>query len=154
MAKNGNIHPTRIFKTPQELLNAWQEYKKDVDEEASKWSKVQYVGRDGERVTDNPPMPYDLDGFFAWYLNKYGQYIHQYLKQPESYGDDFLSTVTHIKAERDNNIKTGVLTGHFNASMGNRIVGLADKQETSTTANVKLLNINPLGDVETNDSTS
>ena len=129
MGKNGNIHPTRIFKTADELLQAWEDYKAFRDAQASKWAKVQYVGRDGERVTDNPPMPYDLDGFIAWYKNTYGHFIHQYFKQTEEYGDDFLTIVTHITAERNDNVKTGTLLGFFNASMGNRIVGLAEKQQ-------------------------
>lgn len=139
-------HPTRIFKTPEELLSAWNEYKAHRDAEAKKWAKIQYVGKDGDRVEDNPPMPYDLDGFVAWYKNKHGRYIHQYFDGTYDYGSEFLVIVTHIKAERNDNIKTGTLLGFFNSSMGNRIVGLADKQESTTTHNVSILNIDPLDD--------
>ena len=52
MAKNGNIHPTRIFRSPDELELAWQAYKDHLIEEAHKWPKVQYVGKEGERVED------------------------------------------------------------------------------------------------------
>jgi hypothetical protein len=123
------VHPTRIFKTAEELLAAWNEYKKAVDEEAKRWAKIQYVGKDGHRVVDYPPMPYDLDGFCAWYFNKYGKFITQYFERTHLYEDEFLGIVTHIKNERNASIKTGTLLGFYNASMGNRIVGLTDKQE-------------------------
>jgi hypothetical protein len=141
-------HPSRIFKTPDELEKAWEDYKEFKDAQAAKWAKVQYVGRDGERVTDNPPMPYDLDGFFAWYKNKHGKFIHQYFDGTYEYGEDFLGIVTHIKSERNDNIKTGTLLGFFNASMGNRIIGLAEQSEVNTNANINILNIDPLADGE------
>lgn len=122
-------HPTRIFKTPDELLKAWEEYKKDRGIEATKWAKVQYVGKDGNRVTDNPPMPYDLDGFVSWYKVKYNHFIHQYFERTSEYEPEFLGIVTHIIAERNDSIKTGTLLGFFNASMGNRIVGLTEKTD-------------------------
>lgn len=136
-------HPTRVFKKGKELKDAWEEYKQHKDSEAIKWAKVQYVGKDGNRVEDKPPMPYDLDGFFAWYHNKYGHFIHQYFKQTDKYEPDFLPIVTHIIAERNDNIKTGTLLGFFNSSMGNRIVGLAEQTENLNT-NVNILNIDPL----------
>ena len=134
-------HPTRIFKEPEDLLKAWEEYKSYKDAEATKWEKVQYVGKDGQRVTDTPPMPYDLDGFFSWYRNKYGKYIHQYFERTDEYEVGFLGIVTHIIAERNDNIKTGTLLGFFNSSMGNRIVGLADKKETEIKGEPRIFNL-------------
>jgi hypothetical protein len=147
------MHPTRIFKTPKELLNAWERYKAFKDMQASKWAKVQYVGKEGIRVEDNPPMPYDIDGFYAWYMNEYGKNIHQYFDGTYDYGEDFLGIVTHIIAERNDNIKTGTLLGFFNASMGNRIAGLSDKTENTNTHNVNILNIDPLDDSINNGTT-
>lgn len=139
------MHPTRIFKTPEELLKAWEDYKVYKDSQASKWENVQYVGKDGNRVTDKPPMPYDLDGFVSWYYRTYKHFIHQYFEDTESYGDGFLGIVTHIKSERNDNIKTGTLLGHFNSAIGIRIVGLADKSEVNTSSSV-VLSLDPLKD--------
>ncbi len=140
------MHPTRIFKKPEELSKVWEEYKVDMDKESVKWTKIQYVGKDGERVTDNPPMPYDMDGFASWHKNKYNKVIHQYIENQDGLYDDFMGIVTHMKMERNANIKTGVLLGFFNASMGNRIVGLAERNETNVNANVNILNLDPLDD--------
>ena len=37
MPKNGNIHPTRIFKTPDELEKAFLEYKEDLKKQSKDW---------------------------------------------------------------------------------------------------------------------
>jgi hypothetical protein len=123
------VHPTRIFLNGDELLAAWEEYKVDVLNEAKKWPKIQYVGKDGNRVVDYPVMPFDLEGFFAWYYRKYKKFIHQYFDKPDFYGDDFVEVITHIKHDRNSNIKTGALLGFFHPNTSNRIVGLTDKQE-------------------------
>ena len=35
MAKNGSVHPSRIFKTTEALAKAWSEYKESLKEEYS-----------------------------------------------------------------------------------------------------------------------
>ena len=52
------MHPTRIFKTPEELEKVWNEYKEDLKQKEQDWQKVQYVGKDGDRVTDPVKLPY------------------------------------------------------------------------------------------------
>ena len=93
-------------------------------------------------------MPYDIDGFFAWYYNEHGRFIHQYFDGTYNYGDEFLGIVTHITAERNDSIKTGTLLGHFNASMGNRIVGLTDKKETTLKGSINIPNLPDIGNRE------
>jgi hypothetical protein len=139
MEKKKHQHPTRIFKTPEELLNAWNEYKVFVDTvEAKKWAKVTYTTK-GERKVDEQPMPYDMDGFVAWYHKKYNKHIHQYLDGTYYYGDDFLVIVTHIKAERNGNLKTGGLLGFFNSNITNRVIGLADQTQTEITGRIETI---------------
>jgi len=60
MAKNGNIHPKRIFKTPDDLLKAFNKYKENIESQAEQWLKVQYVGKDGCRMTDGQRPPYTM----------------------------------------------------------------------------------------------
>ena len=141
MTSNGHVHPTRIFKEASQLLEEWEQYKASRDEEAKKWGKVQYVGRDGQRVVDFPPMPYDIDGFCAWFYRKNKQHIHQYFERTGEYENEFLGIVTHIKSERNESIKTGTLLGFFNASMGNRIVELTDKSENTNKSEITIKGI-------------
>jgi len=35
------MHPTRIFKKPEELSKVWEEYKVDMDKQSKEWLNVQ-----------------------------------------------------------------------------------------------------------------
>ena len=61
-------HPTRIFKTPEELEKVWKSYKKDITIKEEEWKKIQYVGKDGARVTDKVKIPYTIEGLkrYCW----------------------------------------------------------------------------------------
>ena len=71
MAKNGNIHPTRIFKEPSQLETAWNEYKQDIEQQSKEWLKIQYVGKDGKQVKDGQKVPYTMEGFERFCYNNY-----------------------------------------------------------------------------------
>lgn len=129
---NGNVHPTRIFQTPDDLLKAWEEYKELKKVEAEKWLKVQYVGKDGQRVADKPSvMPLTLKGFYAFCYNNYG-YVQNYFENTQGYYDDFKGIVTHINNERDDNLETGGLLNMFNPNLTARITGLTDRQDLTS----------------------
>jgi len=128
MARNGNIHPTRIFKTPEELQDAWLGYKQDVAEQSKEWLKVQYVGKDGERKTDGQKVPYTLEGFKRYCREHYGE-VHHYFVNSGGLYDDFSTICSYIREEiRENQIIGGML-GFYNPSITQRLNNLADKQE-------------------------
>ena len=122
------MHPTRIFQTPDEIEKAFNEYKESLIIEAKQWLKVQYVGKDGDRVTDPLKLPYTQDGFEVWCKNKYGC-VHQYFDNKDNLYNDFVTICSYIKKEiRDNQI-TGGLLGIYNPSITQRLNGLTDKSE-------------------------
>ena len=139
------MHPTRIFKTPDELYAAFERYKKDLDEKAKDWLKVQYVGKDGDRVTDKYKLPYTFEGFKVYCYNEYGK-IEQYFVNKDGLYDDFGSICSHIKEEIRNNQILGGLIGIYNPSITQRLNGLTDK--TSSEHNI---NVNKLPDWLSND---
>jgi|SRR5690625_2737588 len=128
MAKNGNIHPTRIFRNPDELLIAWHDYKKDVEKQSEEWIRVQYVGKNGDRKTDGQKVPYTLEGFKRFCRNNYGE-VEQYFVNQNGYYDDFVSICREIKEEIRENQIVGGLLGFYNPSITQRLNGLVDKQE-------------------------
>jgi hypothetical protein len=139
------MHPTRIFKTPDELYAAFEAYKKDLDEKAKEWLKVQYVGKDGDRVTDKYKLPYTFEGFKVYCYQEYGK-IEQYFVNKDGLYDDFGSICSHIKEEIRNNQILGGLIGIYNPSITQRLNGLTDK--TSSEHNI---NVNKLPDWLSND---
>jgi len=131
MAKNGNIHPTRIFETPEQLYSAFQDYKENLKVEAKEWMKVQYVGKDADRVEDEYKLPLTFDGFCVFCYSRYGT-IHQYFKNKDKLYEDFVPICSYIKQEIRANQITGGLLGVFNPSITQRLNGLTDKTDITT----------------------
>ena len=137
MGKNGNIHPTRIFKEPNELLTAFNEYKQHVQEQSKEWLKVQYVGKEGQRMEDAMKIPLTIEGFKVFCYKRYGT-IDQYLKNQDGIYSNFIPICSHIKEEiRENQIIGGML-GIFNPSITQRLNGL--KEQTDVTTDGEQLN--------------
>jgi hypothetical protein len=124
------MHPTRIFKTPEELEQAFEKYKESLKEEAKQWLKIQYVGKDGERVADPQKVPYTLEGFKRYCRKHYGD-VHQYFVNKDSLYNDFVTICHAIKEEIRENQITGGLLGFYNPSITQRLNNLTDKVETT-----------------------
>lgn len=126
-------HPTRIFKTPDDLLKVWNDYKDDLKDRAREWPKVQYVGKDGERVVDYPVLPLTLEGLkrYCW-ENKIGD-INEYFLNREGYYNDFTTICRAIKDEIREHQITGGMNGFFNPSITQRLNNL--KEQTDVTSN-------------------
>jgi hypothetical protein len=122
------MHPTRIFKTPDELLKAWEEYKSMLIEQAKEWPRIQYVGKDGERVEDYPKLPLVKDGFQVWCFKNYGTVEH-YFRNTDGYYEEFCTICSHISKEIKADQITGGMLGVYNASITQRLNGLTDKSE-------------------------
>lgn len=139
------MHPSRIFKSPDELAQAWSEYKDSLTVEAKRWPKVQYVGKDGERVEDYPKLPLTMEGFYVWCFNKYGT-VREYFLNREGRYDDFNTICSHVREEIRYDQITGGLLGNYNASITQRLNGLKEVTDTTNRTEVKILNIDPLDD--------
>lgn len=146
MAKNGNIHPTRIFKKEEDLIKTWNDYKSDLKERAKQWEKIQYVGKDGLKKTDYPKLPLTFEGFKRYCYDIGIGCIDHYFKNSDGYYNDFRHICSRIKNEiREDQINGGLL-GFYNPSITQRLNNLKEQTETNTTTNIKLMNIDPLDD--------
>jgi hypothetical protein len=123
------MHPTRIFKTPEELKAAWDNYKLSLKDQAKEWPKIQYVGKDGHRMTDYPVLPYTLEGFKRYCRENHGD-IHHYFESKEVYYDEFRGICSHVKEEIREQQITGGMLGFYNPSITQRLNGLVEKSET------------------------
>ena len=141
MEKQKKPHPTRIFKTPEELLKVWNEYKEDVEEQECKWQKVQYVGKDGERVSDPVKIPYTLEGLKRYCWDKEIGCIEQYFTNQDDCYHDFIGICSRIKNEIREHQIVGGMNGFFNASITQRQNGLADKKELDVKGEPRIFNL-------------
>jgi hypothetical protein len=131
------MHPTRIFKTPEELADAWAKYKEDLREQGKEWLKIQYVGREGERVADEQKVPMTYEGFKRFCYDRYGEVKH-YFDNKEGYYTEFGAICSRIKEEIRENQIVGGLLGFYNTSITQRLNGLIEKTETKNTHEVEI----------------
>lgn len=138
------MHPTRIFKEPKELQSAFDLYKEDVAKQSNEWLKIQYVGKDGERVADGQKIPLTMEGFERYCYNNHGC-VNQYFDNKGGYYEGFVTICSRIRREiRENQIIGGML-GFFNPSITQRLNGLKEQTENvNHNNNIPLLNIDPL----------
>jgi hypothetical protein len=122
------MHPTRIFKTPDELKAAFEGYKAHLEEEANKWVKIQYVGKEGERKADPMKLPYTLEGFYRYCRNNQGD-VKEYFMNRDGLYNEFTTICSDIREEIRENQITGGLLGIYNPSITQRLNGLVEKSQ-------------------------
>lgn len=138
------MHPTRIFKKPYELEQAWTLYKESLKEEALEWVKVSYVGKEAQRMEDPFKLPYTMEGFEVFCYKNYGC-VNQYFDNKQGYYDEFVTICSHIKREIRSNQITGGLLGIYNQSITQRLNGLVEKQETEIKGSLSIPNVPDIG---------
>lgn len=144
MPKNRNVHPTRIFKNPEELEEAFSEYKQDLIEQSSDWKKVQYVGREGDKKEDPQKVPMTLEGFERFCYNNYGC-VGQYFDNKDDFYNDFVAICSRIKKEIREDQIIGGLLGFYNPSITQRLNALTDKKETTHKGGINIPNLPDIG---------
>lgn len=138
------MHPTRIFKAPEDLEKAWFEYKENLKEESNQWLKVTYVGKDGERKTDPQKIPYTMEGFERFCYENYGC-VNQYFDNQDNYYSDFLTICTRIRREIRENQITGGLLGFYNPSITQRLNNLVERNQTEVSGGLNIPNLPDIG---------
>ena len=124
------MNPKRNFETPEDLYKAFSEYKESLKAESMKWGKVQYVGKDGNRVEDYPMMPYSLSGFKVFCYDPYGT-VEQYFVNKDKLYTEYVGICSRIKEEIRTNQITGGLLGFFNPSITQRLNNLKEATEVT-----------------------
>ena len=135
MEKKKHQHPTRLFKKPEDLIKVWDEYKKDLKKQSLNWLRVNYVGKDGQKVEDPQKVPLTFEGFKRFCRNNYGE-VEQYFTNQDNYYTDFIGVCRAIKEEiREDQIIGGLLS-FYNPSITQRLNGLVDKNELKVEAKI------------------
>jgi len=127
------------------MSELWKQYKEKLEEKAAKWEKIQYVGKDGDRVIDNPKIPLTLEGFKVFCWDTGTGTVEQYFTNQDKLYGEYIGICSRIKNEiRADQIEGGMM-GFYNPSITQRLNNLKEQTESITSANIKLLNIDPLG---------
>jgi hypothetical protein len=127
-------HPRNI-ETPEKMWELFLEYAKDV--KGNPRIKVEYVGKDGDRVDTPLERPLTLDGFETWAYEKVGV-IGQYFDNQGGLYEEYVAICRAIrKTIRTDQIEGGMV-GQYNASITQRLNGLTEKVETDNTHKGKI----------------
>jgi hypothetical protein len=141
---------TKYIKDPNTLLELWEEYKKTVG-----FDEIEQATAKGEIVTLKVKNPYLRSGFEAFAFRKLGHGIDQYLDNQLGNYSDYLGVVTCIRREWETDQVSGTMTGKYKAqTLTARLNGIKDSVDTNNVHSVKLLNIDPIENDKTDDSTS
>ena len=127
MAKEKTFAHNRIFKE-EDIIELFEGKKKQLLDNAKKWDKTQFVGKDGTERQVTPVLPFMLKGFYTYVYEETGHLIEHYFTNKDGLYDDCVSICTHIKNYRDETMGTGGLTGHYNANLTARLTDAVDRQ--------------------------
>lgn len=126
---------SKYIETPEKL---WELFSAYVAKEASNpMLKVEYVGKDGNKVNTPLQVPITFEGFEC-YLADEGiiQDLGDYSKNDDNRYLDYAPIITRIRKNCFVQNFKGASVGLFNANIIAKKLGLIEKTEAQITANV------------------
>ena len=119
---------TKYIETPEKMWELFEAYRKDV--KSNPRTKHVFVGKDGASESEKLERPLTFEGFKEFCYEVIGCVEQYFTNQDDGYAD-YLGICSRIKnAIRRDQIEGGMV-GQYNASITQRLNGLADKQEHS-----------------------
>lgn len=111
----------RNIESPAKMWELFKGYIADLKEKESEWVKIQYVGKEAQRMEDSFKIPLTLEGFKRYCWDEEIGCIEHYFKNTNNEYENFCLICSRIKnAIRENQI-TGGLIGVFNPSITQRL---------------------------------
>lgn len=116
----------KYLESPDELLKAWDEYKKNIDNNPDVQEQATGKGVQVIRIK----KPYQRAGFESYFYRNYGFHVHQYIDNYKGAYDSYLGVVTCMRAEWEEDQIEGTLTGRYKApNLVARMNNYVDKTE-------------------------
>jgi len=124
--------------TPERLWELFLEYKEGV--KSNPRFKTEYVGKDGEMVKTPLERPLILTGFRGFARERNMSIEHYFANTDDAYSD-YRTVCSRVNDEIRTEQIDGGMTGVYNASITQRLNGLADKQQHEITAEPRIFNV-------------
>lgn len=135
----------KYIESPEKMWEFFKSYETDLKTKESEWVKFQYVGKEGDRVTDNLKIPLTFEGFKRYCWDQNIGCIEQYFKNQDKLYDEYIPICSRIKNYiRENQIIGGMLNV-FNPSITQRLNNLVEKTETELKGGLTIPNIPDIG---------
>lgn len=120
----------KYIETPEILLEFFNEYKKEV--KSNPRTKHVFVGKDAVSEREELERPLTMDGFEIYcfekgYINDLGDYFSN---KNDKYSE-YSTICSHIKKNIRKDQIEGGMVGQYNASITQRLNGLAEQSEVT-----------------------
>lgn len=131
--KNRETHGVpKALDSPEQLFEIFFEYAEDVD--SKPWIKIDFKGKDADKVEIPMQKPYTWFGFENFLFAKgIIKNLDDYKKNKDDRYSDFADIITRIDRIIYDQKFTGATVGAFNSNIIARELGLADKKEVAAT---------------------
>jgi len=130
----------KYIESPEVL---WVHFTSYVEHEQNNpMTKVEYVGKDGEKVRTPLETPITFEGFECYLADKgIISHLGDYSANKDGKYDEYSTILTRVKNNCFVHNFKGASVGLFNASIIARKLGLVDKQETTVKSEPRVFNV-------------
>lgn len=137
----------KYIESPEKLWELFEAYKKDVKNNPR--IKIEYVGRNGERVETPIERPLIFEGFESYVcLHTRISYpdLSEYFEGTNESYSNYFPISARIKAEIRAEQVDGGMTNTYNASLTARVNGISDKKELDHKGGINIPNVPDIGE--------
>ncbi len=115
----------KYIKTPEKMWELFEAYRKDVKDNPR--FVFDYVGKDGTEVRKPLERPLTMEGFKCYVWDVEGFTVEQYFTNQDGAYTEYLGICSRIKETIRRDQIEGGMVGQYNASITQRLNGLAEK---------------------------
>lgn len=118
---------TMNYDNSEDMFLDFVEYAKSIKDKPR--IKVEYVGRNGDKVNTPLEVPLTIEGFENYVWEKRGFSIHDYMYSSDDRYKAFSTVRTRVRQRVRQDQIEGGMVGQYNASITQRLNGLTEKQD-------------------------
>jgi hypothetical protein len=126
----------KYIETPEKMWDLFEAYRKDVKDNPR--YVFDYVGKDGTEVRKPLERPLTMEGFKCYVWDVEGFTVEQYFTNPERAYDEYIGICSRIKETIRRDQIEGGMVGQYNASITQRLNGLAEKTQNENVQKIEL----------------
>ena len=128
----------KYIETPEKMWELFEAYKKATKN--NPFLVQDYVGKDGEMVYRERERPLTFEGFYDYCYENIGC-IDQYFENRDGRYTDYVAICSRIKKIIRKDQIEGGMASIYNASITQRLNGLADKKELDVKGEPRIFNL-------------
>jgi hypothetical protein len=126
----------KYIETPEKMWQLFETYRKDVKENPR--FVFDYVGKDGTEVRKPLERPLTMEGFKCYVWDVEGFTVEQYFTNQDGAYTEYLGICSRIKETIRRDQIEGGMVGQYNASITQRLNGLAEKTQNENVQKIEL----------------